>query len=422
MIDPKLQNLFGNINKIIETLADIRRGIIDSYNKNLNNFKDTNFAFCWINSILVYIDDVHQNKYNLIKKRIKDDMTSLDKSKAQNYQQCVGTSQDERKFNIPSDNEKLDIFTSKDIQNRNNDIIRDFMQFSTNFIRDDDVKENQTLGTKLLQVANISRCAYNDSNIVLFSIYKEFEKEKDKDTIISSPDQFRKNFSNWVKKSKNWQYAKQYFDNNANKFHSINFLDEKKHIRNYFVKLYKDLLVLYFLCDLSFPSVDINFSFEDDYFNSKKMIDNFQIGKRHKPKVNFVYLPSLFSNGNYLENGKQWVFNYINNEKKKTFFFESNQLNLIPLIDESKKFKIPKIKDRLKIELIKNISYTPKTNYPISDNINKEYVIHIIDKNTKKAYGFKSKSSFNLKDNEEISKLELFLFNELVQEINCKNN
>ena len=394
---------------IIEKINIMKEYIINSYNNNLSNFNDNNntcFVCSWMEEILTYIDKMYQEIKNIMNKYIAEEKTSLNKSKVQ---KCY----------------ELDIFTSKDIQDKNNVIIRDFMQFSINFIRDEDVKENQTLGTKLFLVANISRNAYNESNKVLSLIYKEFEKKKNKDIIITSPDQFRKNFSNWVKMNENLQYINQYFNNSVNKFSSLNFLnDEKIIIKDYFIKLYKDLLVLYFLCELSFPSVKIEFTNEDEFFNSGKMIDNFQIGKKgQKPKVNFVYFPSLFSNGNYLENGKKWVFNYIYNEKKGgTFFFESNQLSqLTPLIDETKKFYIPKINDKLKIELIKNISYSPKTNYSISDKINKKYVIHTIDKNTKKINEYPFKSSFNLKDNEEIIKLQLYLFNELVQEIKYKN-
>ena len=421
MNNAKIQYLLGNVSRIIETLNEMRSFIIDSYNKHFSQFNDTDIAISWMESILIYIDTIHQQKYNILKKQIKDEISSLNKTKTQNYQKCYGTLPETKEINKSSDNEKLDIFTSKDIQNKNNEIIRDFMQFSTNFIKDEDAKENQTLGTKLFLVANISRCAYNDSNQILYQIYKDFEGEKDKDIIIDSPEQFRKNFSNWVKKPKNWQNSKRYFDNLTNKFNENFVFEEKKSFKNYFIKLYRDLLVLYFLCELSFPSVTVSFHNENEFFDSKTMIDNFQIGKRHKPRVNFVYFPSLYSNGNFLENGKKWVFNFINDEKKRTFFVESNQLSkLTPLIDEKKKFCIPKISDKLRLELVKNISYSPKTNYPISDNINKEYVMYIIDKNTKKTYSTKSKSNFKLKDNEEFIKLELYLFNELILEINNK--
>ena len=418
----KTQSLLGKVNQIISLLDEIRNFIICSYNDNKKNFYDTNYAIFWIEGILNYFDTMTQNNYNLIKKQIKDKITPLDnknKSKSNVYQKGFGSSSVNKEINISSDNDKLDIFTSKDIQMKNNQIISDFMQFSINFIKDDDIKENETLGIKLFKLANISRNSYNNSNVILSLVYKEYEKEKEKDTIISSPAQFRKDFSNWVKKPKNWQYAKQYFDSFANKLNTNIFHDEKKNIKNYYLNLYKDLLVLYFICELSFPPVKINFNLEEEYFNSKTMIDNFQIGKRHKAKVNFVFFPSLFSNGNYLENGKQFVFNYIYNEKKQTFFIDQNQLlSMTPLLDETKKFYIPKIKEKLKIEIIKNISFTPKFNYPISANANKEFIVHYIDKDSRKANINKSKSSFTLKENEEITKIQFILFNELIEEIN----
>ena len=59
------------------------------------------------------------------------------------------------------------------------------------------------------------------------------------------------------------------------------------------------------------------------------------INKGNNRKVNFVILPSLFSNGNYLENGKYWVFTY----KKDTFKFdEQRQLNFEFIVDRKKKF------------------------------------------------------------------------------------
>ena len=50
------------------------------------------------------------------------------------------------------------------------------------------------------------------------------------------------------------------------------------------------------------------------------MIDFINRGKNRK--VNFIILPSLFSNGIYLQNGKFWVFTYL----KNTFQFP-NEVN-----------------------------------------------------------------------------------------------
>ena len=56
---------------------------------------------------------------------------------------------------------------------------------------------------------------------------------------------------------------------------------------------------MYFHCNISFPLIEISFEKEEN-FNSDKMIDFINRGKNRK--VNFIILPSLISNGNYLEN------------------------------------------------------------------------------------------------------------------------
>ena len=73
---------------------------------------------------------------------------------------------------------------------------------------------------------------------------------------------------------------------------------------------------MYFHCNISFPLIEISFEKEEN-FNSDKMIDFINRGKNRK--VNFIILPSLIFNGNYLENGKSWVFTFTNN----TFKFDN---------------------------------------------------------------------------------------------------
>ena len=91
--------------------------------------------------------------------------------------------------------------------------------------------------------------------------------------------------------------------------------------------LFSQLTLLYFHCELSFPNVDVDFNSEIK-FNHEKMIDF--INKGNKKEVNFVILPSLFSNDNYLENGKSWVFTY----KKKTLKFDKDDLKFENLDDK----------------------------------------------------------------------------------------
>lgn len=125
-------------------------------------------------------------------------------------------------------------------------------------------------------------------------------------------------------------------------------------------------------------------------------------------KVNFVYFPSLISNWCYLDKGKQWVFTYINNEKNKTFFIEN--IKLEPLIDRSKKFYIPKLKDKLKIGL----KIEPEINYKISQRAKKEYVFHLKDKNTNEIKEIKNDSFIKIENNEELVKLDFYLMSEYI--------
>ena len=88
---------------------------------------------------------------------------------------------------------------------------------------------------------------------------------------------------------------------------------------------------MYFHCDIVFPLIEINFNKKVD-FNSKDMIDFINKGKNRK--VNFVILPSLFYNGNFLQNGKTWVFTYT----QKTFKFEDSKIKqLDELIEKNNK-------------------------------------------------------------------------------------
>ena len=403
----KKTSLLAKIKQIIDLKEDTKKYIADSYNKNYYFFYDTTKLKNWVQNIMYYIDNIYKGKYEeivmFINEEEKNQTDTSYKYKNEEKQKNIynynlkGTKEYSSKTTV----EKIDIITSKDIQIKNLEITRQFESFSINFIDDEDSIDNKTLGLQLIQVANISRSAYNDSNKLLAQLFNDFEKFKNKEYIIQTNDQFRKDFSSWVKNPKN----KNYVENSINKLCSTFVINEEdKDIRNYFIKLYKDLLTLYFLCQLSFPLVEINFTQEEKDFNSKKMIDSFQIGKRHKAKVNFVFFPSLYSNGNYLENGKQWVFSYINTEKKVTFHKEG--IKFVSIIGEKEKFIIPKVKDKLKISLKKEILYTISTNFKFSENCNKEFIIFIKNKSINKISKISADSTFKLDENEEIEKID----------------
>ena len=312
---------------------------------------------------------------------------------------------------------KFDFFTPKDIQNKNLDITRDFENYYSNFINDCDDEENETIAIFLKHIANLSRISYNESIKFLDFLYKEYEdskKNKVKDKIIIfTLEQFKKQFSSWVKNNNN-------IESIVNKY--LNKLDlsyitkiENKEMRQYFLILFKELLILYYQCHLSFPSIDINFKNENNCYNAKKMIDILNNGNDRK--VNFIFFPSLYSNGNFLQNGRQWVFTYIKNSKKQTFYFD--KIELIPLLEITSKSILSKLSNKLKLEVKIRNYLVAELNYDILDTLKQEYVFHLKNKKTKKIEKYvKNERKFQLDENFEFIECEFFLMDEKILSTN----
>ena len=210
--------------------------------------------------------------------------------------------------NINKQNKKLDYFISKDIQEENKEITRIFQKEALNYINDDEKTENESIGEFLKEVASISRRAYNNSNKLFKDMYNfsEFKRKEKTFSNLKNDEQLKKEFSSWVKEYEKTPEGKQKYVEYFNEFKVEGSLTNEKYI----LILFSQLTILYFHCKIAFPIVDV---------------------KGNNRKVNFVILPSLFSNGNYLENGKSWVFTY----KKNTFYFSDSKLDY-ENIDEQK--------------------------------------------------------------------------------------
>ena len=315
--------------------------------------------------------------------------------------------------------ESNNFFMPNDIQNKLSPIMHDFKVISSNYVNDDDEIENQTLGEFLFKVANIARISYNNSNECLQKIYSKFEdNNKNKESIIFSLDQFKEEFSTWVKNNYD-EIQKNDIDKlseNINEYKII--IDEKdEKTKKYLIKLYKELLILYFLSELSVPSIEIDFNLYNNDFEPEKMYDI--ANNRGKKKVNFVVFPSLMSNCIYLDKGIKWVFTYKDSINKEMFYFK--EINLEPLIDDSKKFKIPKLSDKIKLILQRDEKLTPIIyKYKISEKVKKQYYFHIINNKTKKERKLISESPININENEYCLKCELFLMSEYI--VSCNDN
>ena len=319
-----------------------------------------------------------------------------------------------KEYKIESSNE-LNTFTSKDIQEENKEITRNFQNETYNYMNVNEKIENENVALFLKEVARISRISYNNKNL-LFKLMKD-KYIKQKGNISLNDESSKKEFSSWVKKFEKENGNKEYL----NILNQIKIFENNNINQKYLEKLFYDLTIMYFHCDLSFPSIQINFKKENDFI-SEKMIDFINRGKNRK--VNFIILPSLFSNGNYLQNGKSWVFTYY----KNTFKFDDTINDTLNKLLE-KEYKNPNtnltktiknIKDILKMNVIcKNKSQgkeiTVFTNYEIPKNLKYEYIFVFKNNITNKISDFATnKKSFVINNYFDIVEYRLKLENEII--------
>ena len=123
------------------------------------------------------------------------------------------------------------------------------------------------------------------------TIKKEYIKYKEldgKNIIVKNEESFKKEFFCWVKEKESKEEKKEKENKIQKEENKINLYklyeehlqedkgnileNEDKNLKIYFSKLFDDLTLMYFHCDISFPSVSINFKSEEN-FDSDKMID-----------------------------------------------------------------------------------------------------------------------------------------------------
>ena len=219
-----------------------------------------------------------------------------------------------KKINI-NQNKRLDIFTSKDIQEENKKITNIFEKEALNYIDNNEKIKNENIAKFLIKVANVSRKAYNNSNELFINMFNEFSKITEEEKNISAlknDEQLRKEFSSWVKEFEKEPEGKKKYENYFNLFKGKGQYAKEDYIST----LLSQLTILYFHCEISFPIIDVDFNLNSGImFNNEKMFDFINAGMNRR--VDFIILPSLSSDNKYLENGKFWVFTY----KQNTFKF-----------------------------------------------------------------------------------------------------
>ena len=313
-------------------------------------------------------------------------------------------------------NSELNTFTSKEVQDENKEITRNFQNEAYDYMNTKEKVENENVALFLYHVAEISRISYNASLKILNSMKIKYIKSKE-NKISFEDENTKKDFSSWIKTTEKENHNKENkilkdYENVLKQGNVINIKENQK-INEYLLKLYYDLSIMYFHCHIAFPLVRVDFRKEDN-FNSDKMIDFINRGKNRK--VNFVILPALISNGNFLQNGKYWVFTFTQNTFK---FADTNNEALNHLLDKPN-MDIKDIKDNLKIEVTckneeKGKYIIIKTNLDLPEDIEYEYVFYFRDKNNNKDLIKNTKmKEFEIEKNLELIRYEFKLEGEII--------
>ena len=378
--------------------------------KNIKNSIDNSFASLTMNKQLINKKDIEKWKDNIILTYINNEIDKLINLSLENKEpeKTSDNNDDNKKEYKIESNSELNMFTPKDIQEENKEITRNFQNEAYNYMNANEKVENENIASFLKNVAIISRISFKEHK----NLNKEMEEKylmlpgnkKQKDEEI-----YKKEFSQWIKNLEKKE-GKRIYDNFLNQLKPFEKEIKDNKEQKYLKQLLYDLIIMYFHCDISFPIVEINFTKKED-FNSEMMIDFINRGKNRK--VNFVILPSLFSNGNYIQNGKLWVFTYF----KNTFRFGDSIDNCLEEFLKEKNLKSENLytmKAYYKIEGDEKI-INIKTNFGIPKNSNYNFVFYL--KNTKKNQVTVERTkliSFRLKKHVDIVEFQFVLDNKIL--------
>ena len=320
-----------------------------------------------------------------------------------------------KEYKIES-NSELNIFTSKDIQEENKEITRNFQNETYNYMNINENTENENVANFLAKAAQVSRISYNTSLKLLKDMEEKFIKKKGY-RISLVDENNKKEFSFWIKtqEKENQINEKNKFKEYKNILNQENPCKKEENTKQYkyLLNLYYDLSLMYFHCHIAFPLVEIDFKTEED-FNSEKMIDFINRGKNRK--VNFVILPALISMKSFLQNGKYWVFTFF----KNTFKFDDTMNDSLNALLNQENEDIKYIKENLKINVLcinkdngKYVNIISNINIP--EDIKYEYVIYFFFFFKNHKFHQKPKlNEFQIEKNLEITKYEFILEGETI--------
>ena len=400
----------NNEDELINRINQLRNNVINNIN---NSFIPL------IKNQGLLVNEILQLK-NCIINNINNEVDNLQSFILKNKKKANTNENDDKKNEnkinkeeiiIESKSELNNIITAKYIQDENKDITRNFQNEAYNYMNVNEEEENEKVAFFLRDVAKISRLSYNSRKILFHAMKDNYQKSLPNKKLEDS-NNFNKEFSYYIKCLEKKNGKKVY----QNILSQVKLFD-KEEINN--LKLFYDLTIMYFHCDISYPSVEISFKKEQD-FNSEKMIDFVNRGKNRK--VNFIVLPSLISNGNFLENGKSFVFTYI----KNTFRFEESiieSLNNLMKQENKESINLKKINNQLIIKVYCKSNNSDKNviidtnieNIGIPKNTEYKFIFYVKDKNNKINILEKKEKHFTINKSLKIEKYEFKMNGEIIR-------
>ena len=135
-----------------------------------------------------------ENIWNIIKSEINKLCDNLWKA-----EEIINKNKFHKKLDYKiENNSELNHFTSKDIQDENKEITRKFQNEANNYMTIDEQIENEKVAIFCKNAAQISRISYKTSFKLLKTMEDKFIKSN-KNKISSTDENFRKEFSFWIK-------------------------------------------------------------------------------------------------------------------------------------------------------------------------------------------------------------------------------
>ena len=243
-----------------------------------------------------------------------------------------------------------------EIENENEEIISSLKNnIVDDFLPDNEICENKTLGLFLYSVGGISRKAVYLSHKAYLEIFNEYKKflENNRCWLTLKHDEDRRNLSIWAKKClKEKEFFEYYSVLNINEINNYKYTNDNKTNEISFI-LFKDLIRLYTKCILSIPIVETEFTNNNCKFEPSIMTDMFY--KKRDRQVNFCYLPCLKSNGKLIRGGNYYVFTF----KKDTFQKKGNLFDKEIVKQNSDLYSIQDY-NKLQIEIIQKFNNETK--------------------------------------------------------------